>query len=76
MRRLIESGAVAGRNFVQVGLRGYWPRPETLEWMREQGMRWHLMSEIEERGAEAVIDDAIDEALDGPRSSTCPSTST
>ena len=25
MRRLIESGAVKGRNFVQVGLRGYWP---------------------------------------------------
>ena len=34
--------------------------------MREHGMRWHLMREIEERGAEAVIDDAIAEALDGP----------
>jgi agmatinase len=66
MRRLIESGAVAGRNFVQVGLRGYWPGPETLDWMREQGLRWHLMTEIEERGAEAVIADAIAEALDGP----------
>ena len=29
-------------------------------------MRWHLMTEIEERGAEAVVADAIDEALDGP----------
>jgi agmatinase len=66
MRRLIESGAVAGRNFVQVGLRGYWPGPQTLAWMREQGMRWHLMTEIEERGAEAVVADAIAEALDGP----------
>ena len=66
MRRLIESGAVAGRNFVQVGLRGYWPGPETLNWMGEQGMRWHLMTEIEERGSEAVIADAIAEALDGP----------
>jgi agmatinase len=66
MRRLIESGAVAGRNFVQVGLRGYWPPQEVLDWMRAQGMRWHLMREIEERGAEAVIDDAIAEALDGP----------
>lgn len=65
MRRLIESGAVAGRNFVQVGLRGYWPPPEVFAWMQEQGMRWHLMREIEERGAEAVIDDAIAEALDG-----------
>jgi agmatinase len=66
MRRLIESGAVAGRNFVQVGLRGYWPPPSVLGWMHEQGLRWHLMTEIESRGAEAVIDDAIDEALDGP----------
>jgi agmatinase len=66
MRRLIESGAVDGRNFVQVGLRGYWPPPPVLEWMREHGLRWHLMTEIEERGAEAVIDDAIAEALDGP----------
>ena len=66
MRRLIESGAVAGRNFVQVGLRGYWPPPEVFEWMQEQGMRWHFMREIEERGAEAVIDEAIAEALDGP----------
>ncbi len=65
MRRLIESGAVSGRNFVQVGLRGYWPGVAVFEWMREQGMRWHLMREIEERGAEAVIDDAIVEALDG-----------
>ena len=66
MRRLIESGAVAGKNFVQVGLRGYWPGVEVLAWMREQGLRWHLMTEIEARGAEAVIADAIAEALDGP----------
>ena len=65
MRRLIDSGAVAGRNFVQVGLRGYWPPQDVLDWMERQGMRWHLMREIEERGAEAVIDDAIAEALDG-----------
>jgi agmatinase len=66
MRRLIESGAVAGRNFVQVGLRGYWPPVEVFEWMKAQRMRYHLMTEIEERGAEAVIADAIAEALDGP----------
>ena len=66
MRRLIESGAVLGRNFVQVGLRGYWPSTDVLEWMHQQGLRWHLMTEIEARGAEAVIDDAIAEALDGP----------
>jgi agmatinase len=68
MRRLIESGAIKGSNFVQVGLRGYWPPQETFDWMRANGLRWHYMREIEDRGAEAVIADAIAEALDGPES--------
>jgi agmatinase len=66
MRRLIEEGWVAGPNFVQIGLRGYWPERPTWDWMREQGLRWHTMVEIEERGSEAVIADAIAQALDGP----------
>lgn len=66
MRRLLETGAVAGPNFVQVGLRGYWPPEDVWEWMGEQGMRWHTMTEIEERGFEEVVRTAIDEALDGP----------
>jgi agmatinase len=66
MRRLIESGAVPGKNFVQVGLRGYWPPPDVLDWMRDQGMRWHLMAEIERLGFEAVLTEAIEQALDGP----------
>jgi len=65
MRRLIDSGAVLGRNFVQVGLRGYWPPADVVAWMREQGMRSHFMQEIWERGAKAVLDDVIAEALDG-----------
>src|ERR1700753_3740695 len=31
MRRLIESGALRGDRFLQLGLRGYWPPPGTLE---------------------------------------------
>jgi agmatinase len=65
MRRLIESGAVRGRNFVQVGLRGYWPPAEVFAWMHTQEMRWHLMQEVWERGLPAVIDDAVAEAMDG-----------
>jgi len=65
MRRLIESGAVRGENFVQVGLRGYWPPAETVAWMREQGIRTHFMQELWERGARAVLDDVISEALSG-----------
>ena len=63
IRRLIESGAVPGDRFVQVGLRGYWPPAEVFEWMRNQGMVWHTMQEIWERGFKAVMADAIGEAL-------------
>jgi agmatinase len=64
MRRLIESGAVPGDRFVQVGLRGYWPPAETFAWMKEQGMVWHTMHEIWERGFKAVMADAVAEALE------------
>ncbi|MEQ1700021.1 MAG: agmatinase family protein, partial [Ilumatobacteraceae bacterium] len=66
MRRLIESGAIPGKNFIQIGLRSYWPPEHVWDWMAEQGMRWHLMDEIWERGWPAVMADAIAEALDGP----------
>lgn len=59
MRRLIESGAVPGHRFVQIGLRGYWPGPATIAWMAEQQMETFLMTEITERGLAAVVDDAV-----------------
>ena len=59
MRRLIESGAVPGHRFVQIGLRGYWPGPATIAWMAEQRMQTFLMTEITERGLTAVVDDAV-----------------
>jgi agmatinase len=64
MRRLVESGAIPGRNFVQIGLRGYWPPAEVFDWMRSQGMRWHLMNEVHERGLAAVAQTAVDEVLE------------
>jgi guanidinobutyrase len=64
MRRLIESGAVRGDRFLQVGLRGYWPEPETLDWMRDQGMRSYEMTEIGERGMKAVMDESFAQLTD------------
>jgi agmatinase len=64
MRRLIESGAVPGHRFAQIGLRGYWPGPETVDWMRDQGIRSHFMTEISERGLDPVIDDALNYTAD------------
>ncbi|MBI5288230.1 MAG: agmatinase [Chloroflexi bacterium] len=65
MRRLIENGHVAGKNFVQVGLRGYWPPPAVMDWMAEHGLRTHLMAEVEQRGFDAVLREAIEQALEG-----------
>ena len=64
MRRLIESGACRGDRFFQVGLRGYWPEPETLDWMAAQGMRSFEMGEIVARGLDAVLDEALERATD------------
>jgi len=62
MRRLIESGAVPGDRFVQIGLRGYWPPPDVVAWMAEHDMRTFPMSEILARGLTAVVDDAVEAA--------------
>lgn len=64
MRRLIESGAVRGDRFLQIGLRGYWPGPETLQWMAEEGMRSYEMTEIVARGLDTCLTEAFEIATD------------
>ena len=59
MRRLIESGAVRGDRFLQLGLRGYWPEPATLAWMAERNMKSYEMTEIHHRGLTTVMDEAF-----------------
>ncbi|HWG15153.1 MAG TPA: arginase family protein, partial [Streptosporangiaceae bacterium] len=64
MRRLIESGAVRGDRFLQLGLRGYWPEPETLGWMAQQQMRSYEMTEIVARGLAECLTEAFTIATD------------
>jgi agmatinase len=64
MRRLIESGALRGDRFLQIGLRGYWPPPETLDWMAGQQMRSFEMTEIVHRGLDEVLTEAFSIATD------------
>lgn len=67
IRRLIEDEHVPGKNFVQVGLHSFqMPDDNLLAWMRETGIRSYHMAEIERIGFEAVLEKAIDQALDGP----------
>ena len=60
--RAVKEGHVKGENYIQVGLRGPWPGPEGFEWMRDNGMRYHTMPEIEKRGWDAVMETALAEA--------------
>jgi agmatinase len=64
MRRLIESGAMRGDRFLQIGLRGYWPPPQTLDWMAEQSMRSYEMTEIGHRGLDTCLTEAFTIATD------------
>jgi agmatinase len=64
MRRLIESGATRGDRFFQVGLRGYWPEPETLQWMAAQRMRCFEMTEVVERGLDGCLGEVLALATD------------
>src|SRR5215813_9466847 len=64
MRLLIESGAVRGDRFLQLGLRGYWPEPETLDWMAGQHMRSYEMAEVVARGLDACLTEAFAIATD------------
>jgi agmatinase len=66
VRRLVEEGHVLGKNYIQVGLRGYWPGEAGFEWMREQGFRYHTMAEIQRDGWDAVTARVLREAADGP----------
>jgi len=68
IRRLIEDEHVPGKNFVQVGLHSFLvPDDELLGWMLQNGLRSHHMAEVERIGFDAVLNKAIDEALDGPK---------
>lgn len=66
IRRLVDDGHIDGKNYIQVGLRGYWPGEEGFEWMRANGLRYHTMAEIERDGWDVVMDRVMNEALDGP----------
>jgi len=67
VRRLIDEGHVDGKNFIQIGLNSAKPGLKDIEWMRENEIRYHFMAEIDKKGWETVMKDALTEALDGPK---------
>ncbi len=66
VRRLIEEGHVPGKNYIQIGLRGWLVGEDMTRWMREQGIRYHFMAEVEKDGWNKVMERVFQEVSDGP----------
>jgi agmatinase len=64
--RLLDEGVVKGSDTIQVGLRGPDVDADTLRWLRDQGVRYHTMAEIRQRGFEAVLKRVQREVERGP----------
>jgi agmatinase len=64
--RLLDEGTVDGESTIQIGLRGSEVDTETLQWLRDQGVRYHTMAGIRQRGFEIVLKRVRREVARGP----------
>ena len=64
--RLLDEGVVEGGDTIQVGLRGVDVDADTLQWLRDNDVRYHTMAEIRKRGFEAVLKRVLREVDKGP----------
>jgi len=64
--RLLDQDIVDGNQTIQVGLRGPEVDIETLQWLRDQGVRYHTMAEIQRRGFDEVLTRMLREVRRGP----------
>lgn len=58
-RLLIDEGRLDGDRLWQIGLRGYWPGPSIFAWMREAGIRWRTMDDVQHAGVDAVVNEVV-----------------
>ncbi len=66
MYRLVESAAVPGERYVQIGLRGYWPGPDEFRWQRERGITSFFMHDVRDLGVREVVERALARVGEGP----------
>lgn len=57
--RVLHEGHVRPDQYVEVGLRARGPDKATFKWMREMGMNYHTMVEVERHGWSKVMEAAI-----------------
>jgi agmatinase len=66
MRRLVDSGHVDPRRYVQIGLRGYWPGEEEFAWQGERGITSLFMHDVRDLGVREVVRRALEAVGPGP----------
>ncbi len=66
IRSLVDDGLVDGKNIIQVGNRGFINSKGGLEFQRQMGIKTYYMVDIRKRGMDAVMKDAMADALNGP----------
>ena len=66
MRRLVEAGAVDGRRYAQIGLRGYWPGEREFAWQAEHGVTSLFMHDVRDLGIREVVGRAAAAVGAGP----------
>ncbi|MFC4993866.1 agmatinase family protein [Rubritalea tangerina] len=66
VRRVIDEGHVKGEHFIQIGLNSQKPGGKDLKWMRKNKMKYHFMTEIDEKGWKAVTERVLKELEDCP----------
>ena len=66
MFKLVESGLVDPRRYVQIGLRGYWPGEAEFAWQAERGITSLFMHDVRELGIREVVGRARGVVGDGP----------
>jgi len=65
-RQIVEGGiGVAGKNVVEIGIHGFMNAASYYQWTQEQGMTIISGRQVERRGMEACIAEALEQAGDG-----------
>lgn len=60
--RLLSEGVIGGNQLIQVGLRGEQADRASFEWLRENSVRYHTMSSVENSGWDNVMNRVLEEA--------------
>jgi agmatinase len=66
MYKLVESGLVDPRRYVQIGLRGYWPGEPEFAWQAEHGITAFLMRDVRELGIGVIVERTLATVGPGP----------